>query len=168
MSDLNKKVKIMHRLNRLKLKAGIPIDDDRLGYIDPAAIKKAQAAINSQEGAYAGEVEEILVRLDSTWEDLKKEKNEKNVKRMVSELYNFANNVKDMADTFEYGLMGHFGESLREFCEKIDVSKDAHHVIVQAHIDVMWVAFKHNIKDEGGPQAGELKAMLTRAIEKHG
>lgn len=167
MSNFSEKIKIQHRLNRLKLKAGVAIDDERLGYIDPKAIKKAQASIDNQESSYAGEVEEVLVKLDSTWEDLKNEKDKKKTKVLISQLYNFANNVKDMAETFNYKLMGYFGQSLRDFCEKIDISNDAHHVIVQAHIDVMWVAFKHNIKDEGGPQAQELKSMLSQAIQKH-
>lgn len=166
MSNFSEKVKIRHRLNRLKLKAGAA-DDARSGFIDPLAIQKAQQAIDGQKENYAGEVEGLLVRLDSTWEDLKKEKDAKRVKKMMAELHNFANNIKDMAETFDYRLMSHFGESLRNFCEKINISNEAHHTIVQAHIDVMWIAFKHNIKDEGGPQGQELKAMLARAIEKH-
>lgn len=167
MSNYSEKVKKMHRLNRLKLKAGVGLDDNRLGYIDPAAINRAQNAINNQEDSYAGEVEEVLVKLDSTWEDIKSNKDEKKVKKLRSELFNYANNVKDMAETFNYQLMGAFGKSLRDFCEKLDVGNEAHLVIVQAHIDVMWIAFKHNIKDEGGSQAKELKGMLDRAIEKH-
>lgn len=167
MSNFSDKVKKMHRLNRLKLKAGVGIDDERLGYIDPSAIKRAQAAIDNQEEAYTTEVEEVLIKLDSTWEDLKKLKDPKKAKKLINELYNYANNVKDMAETFNYRLMGSFGESLRDFCERINVENEAHFVIGQAHVDVMWIAFKHNIKDEGGEQAKELKAMLTRAIEKH-
>lgn len=167
MSNFSDKVKIKHRLNRLKLKAGVAVDDERLGFIDPKAIKKAQASIDNQEDNYSSEVEEVLVKLDSTWTDLKAEGDEKKAKRLRTELYNYANNIKDMAETFKYKLMGSFGESLRDFCEKLDAKKEAHQVIVQAHIDVMWVAFKHNIKDEGGPQAKELKAMLAQAIQKH-
>ena len=157
----------MHRLNRLKLKAGVPLDDKRFGHIDPAAIKRAQAAIDVQEDSYTAEVEEVLVKLDSTWEDLKKEKDPKKAKKIIGKLYNYANNVKDMAETFDYKLMGSFGESLRDFCDKINIQNEAHFVIVQAHIDVMWIAFKHNIKDEGGQQAKELQTMLTQAISKH-
>lgn len=167
MSNFSKKVKIQHRLNKLKLKAGVAIDDERHGFIDPAALRKAQDAIDAKEEHYGEEVEEVLVKLDSVWEDLKKESDPKKAKELKSQLYNYANNVKDMAETFDYKLMGYFGQSLRDFCEKVDPAKEAHQVIVQAHIDVMWVAFKHNIKDEGGAQAKELKAMLAQAIEKH-
>ncbi len=167
MSNFSEKVRIQHRLNKLKLKAGVGLEDERLGYIDPSAIHKAQAAIDREEDNYAAEVEEVLVKLDSTWEDLKSEGQGTNTKKLTSELYNYANNVKDMAETFDYKLMRSFGESLRDFCEKIDIANEAHHIIVQAHIDVMWIAFKHNIKDEGGDQARELKAMLAAAIKKH-
>lgn len=168
MSSLSNKVKIFHRLNKLKLKAGVPLDDERHGFIDPKAIKKAQAAIDAKEDSYTEEVEAIIVRIDSTWEDIRAEKDDKKAKQLQSELYNYANNILDVADTFSYKLMKHFGKSLRDFCEKIDIKNKAHHVIVQAHIDVMWVAFQNNIKDEGGPQAAELKKIVAQAIEKHG
>ena len=167
MSNFSDKVKIQHRLNKLKLKAGIAIDDERHGHIDPKAIKKAQQAIDKGEESYSDEVEIVLVKLDSAWSDLKKQKDAAKIKTHKSELYNNANNVKDMAETFHYKLMQHFGESLRDFCEKLDVAKEEHHTIVQAHIDVMWIAFKNNIKDEGGAQGKELQKMLVTAIEKY-
>ena len=167
MSNYSDKIKIQHRLNKLKLKAGVAYDDERLGFIDPKAIQKAQASIDGQEEHYSSEVEEVLIKLDSTWEDLKNLKDQSKLKKKSSELYNFANNVKDMAETFKYKLMGNFGESLRDFCEKIDIDNEAHQIIVQAHIDVMWIAFKNNIKDEGGPEAKELQNVLAQAIEKY-
>ncbi|MCB9991559.1 MAG: hypothetical protein H6867_09330 [Rhodospirillales bacterium] len=167
MSNFSDKVKKLHRMNKLKLKAGVPMDDEKFGYIDPAAIKRAQASIDNKEDSYIREVEEVLVKLDSTWEDIKNNKDEKQNKKLITDLSNYANNIKDMAETFGYKLMGSFGESLRDFCEKIDVGNEAHFVIVQAHIDVMWIAFKHNIKDEGGPQAKDLEQMLGQAIAKY-
>ena len=166
-SKKSSKVKIFHRINKLKLKAGAAPSDKRAGFIDQRAIDKAQAAIDSKEDSYSSEIEAVIVRVDSSWEDLKNEKDIKKHKKLTSALYNYANNVKDIAETFKYELMGHFGKSLRDFCEKLDVSKDEHHVIVQAHIDVMWIAFQQNIKDHGGPVAEELKAIVAKAIEQH-
>lgn len=167
MSNFSEKVKVFHRLNRLKLKAGVDMTDSRQGFIDPLAIHKAQQAIESRKGDYAAEAESLLVQLDSTWEDMKRETDIKKIEKLSVDLHNFSNNIKDMAETFDYMLMGYFGKSLRDFCERLDILNKAHHTIVQAHIDVMNIAFKHDIKDEGGPQGRELKAMLAKAVEKY-
>lgn len=166
MSDTNKKVQVFKRINKLKLKAGIPLDSDEIGHIDPAAVKRAQALIDTEEENYAEEIEKVLVQLDSVWKDLKTA-DKKQFKKIVNQMYNYANNIMDLANTYNYRLMAYFGHSLRDFCEKIDVENEAHHIIVQAHIDVMWVAFENNIHDEGGKAAQELKAMVAKAIEKH-
>lgn len=166
-SPKSDKVTIFHRINKVKMKAGATAHDKRAGFIDPKAMKAAQAAIDDQEDSYSSEIEAVIMRVDSSWEDLKGEKDSKKQKKLKSELYNYANNVKDIAETFKYELMGHFGKSLRDFCEKLDVEKDEHKIIVQAHIDVMWIAFQQNIKDHGGPVAEELKAIVAKAIEQH-
>ncbi|MCB9996240.1 MAG: hypothetical protein H6869_07360 [Rhodospirillales bacterium] len=169
MSNSNKldKIKIWHRLNRLKLKAGASLDDDAPGYINPQAVRKAQAEIDDQEENYYREIEAILVRLDSTWDDIQGEQDEKKRKIMIRELLNYANNIKDIALTYKYELMGYFGDSLCRFCEKIDPTREAHRAIIQAHLDVIGVTFQTHIKDNIGQQAEELKGLLRKAIEQH-
>ncbi|MBI4030832.1 MAG: hypothetical protein HY370_04090, partial [Proteobacteria bacterium] len=162
----SKRVKIMHRINRLKKKAGVDTDDARLGFIDPKAVKRAQESIDVQAVRYSGEVETALKNLDDTWRKLKEEKDATTAAALSKQLYNYANNIKDMAETFGYSLMDHFGKSLRDFSKNLNVANKAHHVIVQAHIDVMWVAFNENIKDQGGVKAEELKLIVAKAIEK--
>ena len=163
----SKKVEFFHRINKLKLKAGADPDDTRQGFIDSKALKRAQNAIDEKEGEYTQELEEILVKLDSSWEDVKNAKDAKKAKKSINQLYNFANNIKDLADTFGYRLMDHFSKSLRDFCENLDPARDEHRIIVQAHIDVMWIVYRENIKDEGGPKAEELKLIVAKAIEKY-
>lgn len=162
----NKAVQIFHRLNKLKLKAGIPLDQDELGYIDPKALRRAQDAINQEVVHYSKEIEAVLVKLDSTWVDLRTAE-KLHYKRFLDQLYNYANNIKDLAETYNYDLMQHFGLSLRDFCERIDLERNQHHTIVQAHIDVMWVAFKEDI-GTGGTKADELKLVLAQAIDLYG
>ena len=167
MSELTKKVKIFHRLNKLKRKAGAESNDSKPGFIDPVAIEKAQGFIGDQESHYSEEVSKILDRLTNTWSELKIEKDDKRAQMQLSWLYNYANNIKDMAETYNYKLMDHFGKSLRDFCEYIDVRNSAHHVIVEAHINVMRIAYNENIKDHGNPKAEELKKIVGKAIEKY-
>ncbi|HEY8191281.1 MAG TPA: hypothetical protein VIG74_02560, partial [Alphaproteobacteria bacterium] len=101
------------------------------------------------------------------WNELKTEKDSRKAQTFLSWLYNYANNVNDMAETYGYGLMAHFGKSLRDFCEYIDVVNPAHHVIAQAHIDVMKIVYNENIRDHGNPKAEELKMIVAKAIEKY-
>lgn len=162
-----KKVKIFHRINKLKRKAGAESNDDRPGFIDPGALKKAQEYIRAQEEHYPEEVSRILSKLSNTWNELKVEKDDKRAQTQLSWLYNYANNVKDMSETYKYDLMEHFGKSLRDFCEYIDVRNKAHHVIVEAHINVMRIAYSENIKDKHTPKAEELKRIVAQAIEKY-
>lgn len=162
----NRKVEVFKRLNKLKLKAGIPLNEDIDGYINPADIKSAQARIDDKEQHYKKELEEILVFIDESWGDLKAA-DETNRKKHISKLHNYANNIKDLAETYNYDLMSHLGLSLRNFCEKIDPANKNHRVIVQAHIDVMWTAFDQNLKGEGGAIAQELKKVLEIAIRQN-
>ena len=160
------KIEIYKRLNKLKLKAGIPLDEDIDGYINASAIKKAQLKIDEKEQGYKSEIEEILIFINESWNDTVNSSDLQR-KKHLDRLYNYANNIKDLAETYNYHLMSHFGLSLRNFCEKIDVANKNHHVIVQAHIDVMWAAFEQNIKGDGGEIAQELKKMLEIAIKQN-
>lgn len=168
MTDKGKnKVQILHRINRLKLKAGAELSDKRAGFIDAGAIARAQDAIDSKEEEYGGELQEMLVKIDSVWTDMQTTKDEKKLKKLQDQMFNYANNVKDLAETYGYTLMKHFGQSMRDFCSKFDMNNEPHHIIMQAHIDVMNVAFEQGIKDDGGPAAKELMQIVVKAIEKH-
>jgi hypothetical protein len=143
------------------------VNDKRAGFIDAGAIARAQESIDSKEEEYGNELQEVLVKLDSVWSDIKATKDEKKLKKAQDQMFNYANNVKDLAETYDYTLMKHFGQSLRDFCSKFDVNKEPHHIIMQAHMDVMNVAFEQGIKDDGGPAAKELMMIVAKAIEKH-
>lgn len=165
--DVVSGVEVYHRVNRLKIKAGAASVEDGPGFIDPRAINRAQTIIEKRQALYMSEVEKVLVKLVTVWDDLKKTGAGEKSGTLIKKLSLCANNIKDLASTFDYELMQHFGFSLRSFTEKIDMKNKAHHIIVQAHIDVMWVVYKENIKDEGGPKAAELKKIVAVAIEKY-
>lgn len=166
-SDDDKKVEVFHRINRLKLKTGANIHDGP-GSIDMHAVKRAQGTLEKKQGLYTKVVEESLKNLDAAWKDFKAASDEEVRKSAMEKIYHTANHIKDLASTFGYELMQHFALSLRNFAERIDVNKKEHHVIVQAHQDVMWVVYHENIRDHGGPKAEELKQIVAKAIEKFG
>ena len=165
-NDNDDRVEIFHRVNRLKLKTGAGLNDGP-GFIDPHAVNRAQGIIQTKESLYPKIVEESLKKLESSWKNFKESANDDVRKTSMEQIYHTANHIKDLASTFNYELMQHFALSLRDFSERIDVSKKEHHIIVQAHNDVMWVVYHENIKDQGGPKAEELKLIVAKAIEKY-
>lgn len=160
------KIQVYKRLNKLKLKAGLGLDDNKVGVIDRNAIYRSQNIIDQKEAEYSLTVKEILEKLTAVWEELKDSGGEQR-ESIIDQIYNYSNNIKDLTATYRHDLMHHFSLSLRNFCEKIDVNKEEHHIIVDAHIDVMWITFKEKLRTEAGPKAEELKEIVAKAIEKY-
>ncbi len=164
-SEENNKIEVYHRLNKLKQKTGFGLNDDKVGRIDPKSITRAQNHIDGQEQEYGLIVKEILEDLAATWKELQTCE-EAYRDDLIDQIYNYSNNLKDLSSTYNHDLMQHFSLSLRNFCEKIDIHKDAHKVIVQAHLDVMWITLNENLKGESSPKAEELKKIVGQAIQK--
>lgn len=163
----NQDVEVFHRVNRLKMKAGLAHNDpSAVLKIDPAAIDRAEKAIEKRQEIYPTEIKKVLNAINSNWK-VALSGNKDALPKAMENIYHKANQVKDLASMFDYGLMQHFGLSLREFVEKIDMKKGAHRTIVQAHIDVMWVVYNEDLHGDGGPRAQELKALVTKAITKY-
>ncbi len=161
-------VEMFKRVNRLKLKAGGGLNDGP-GKIDSSSIDRANSVVQNMASLYPREIKNVLSALDKQWNEIKDlpEGHEKRPK-LAEKISNTANQIKDLAGTFGYTLMEYFGESLRDYILDTDLTKKQHFVIVQAHIDVMGVAFREGLKDDdGGPIAEELKKMVNAAIEKY-
>lgn len=164
----DKEVEVFKRVNRLKLKAGGGLNDGP-GQIDKSAVERANSVVQTMASLYPREIKNVLAALDKQWGEIKglPEGHEKRPK-LAEKISNTANQIKDLAGTFGYTLMEYFGESLRDYILATDLTKKQHFTIVQAHIDVMTVAFREGLKDDdGGPVAEELKKMVHAAIEKY-
>ena len=155
-------VKMFHRVNKLKMKAGGD-SEAGAGFIDKASIRRAQAAIDDKNDSYGDEIQTMLTDMEGIWKAVLADNDED----MCTALYHKANHIKDLAETYNYELMHYFGKSLREFIEKLDVNKKPHQIIVRAHIDVMWVVYDEKIKENDDEKAQELKEIVIKAIEKH-
>lgn len=166
MSNSNKDVEIFYRVNKLRLKAGIGLNEEVEGVVDPEGIKKAQGIINEREQEYPVEVSSLLADLEQNWQALKKG-DEAERARIIKIIHNSANQIKDLTATYHHNLMHYFALSLRDFCESININKTEHHTIVQAHLDVMNVTFDKKLKATDTDAAKELKKMLRVAIEKY-
>lgn len=160
-------VEIVHRVNRLKQKVHESPAEQEDGYVDSSIIRKAQAVIDNSHEKYTLEAKASLEEIVAAWAALKSGES-KDTRKDIDHLCRLSNRIKDMASTYGYDLMSYFGESLRDFCEKLDVTNQPHCVIVQAHIDVMWIAFNEKLKGERGQKAEELKMIVNKAIDKFG
>jgi hypothetical protein len=161
-----KEVEVFHRINRLKIKAGGEAHDGALGQIDPAAIEKANSVITQAAEMYPMQIRNVLKLLNKAWDETK-DKTAEERKDKAERISNLANNVKDLALQFGFEIMGYFGGSLRDYIMRSDLTQPEHVIIVQAHIDVMDVAYREGLKDEESPMAEELKQVIAKAIDKY-
>lgn len=161
------KIEIFERINRLKMKAGGNPLDDVDGRIDPDAIDRANTVILKASKMYPMQIRKSLERLNTLW-DKTKELPPELRKSNAEKLANTTNHIKDLAAQFNYDLMDYFGTSLRDYLLAVDLLKEEHIVIVQAHIDVMDIAYSENLKADETPLAAELQKVLAEAIEEHG
>lgn len=166
MSKSDQDIEIFHRVNKLKSKAGVPESGGAVGVISSEKINKAQGIINQKELEYPVEVQEILKKLQSNWQAYLKADDEGR-KDFLEKIYNYSNNIKDLTSMYKHDLMSHFSLSLRDFCEKIDINKKEHQIIVQAHIDVMLVTFQEQLRSDKTEKAEELKNIVGVAIKKY-
>lgn len=159
-------VEVFNRINTLKLKAGAGLQEAP-GTLDPEKITNANTVVESMASLYPQEINNMLEALSKDWAEAKALKDDAEKAKSAEKISHLANQIKDLASTFGYHLMEYFGRSLRDYILHIDLTEEAHFVIVQAHIDVMWVAYRENLKDDdGGDAAEELKRVVKRAIEK--
>lgn len=166
VSDHAPQVEIFHRVNKLKQKTGASPDAPG-GYIDDRAVEQAQQVVKAMEKDYKAEVLRVLQDMDEAWQCIQNAVTPDETATGHQDLYHSANHIKDLAAMYGYDLMQHFARSLRDFAEKIDVDKPKHRVIVQAHVDVMWMTYNKDIKGQGGAAADELKEIVAQAIEQN-
>lgn len=165
MSDEKPKVEVYNRINRLKIKAGGSAKGGP-GKLDPNAIDRANAVIQKMSDLYPTEIKKSLDELTKLWEQTKIisfDARRDNAKKIS----NIANQIKDLASTFGFDLMEYFGESLRDYILDVDLSQKEQIIIVQAHVDVMQVAYSQNLKSQQHPLAEELKKTVAAAIAKY-
>ncbi len=165
MSDEKPKVEIYNRINRLKIKAGGSAKGGP-GKLDPNAVDRANAVIQKMSERYPAEIKKSLAALDSLWDTTKVMSFDARGDN-AREISNIANQIKDLAGTFGFDLMEYFGESLRDYILDIDLSQKEQIIIVQAHVDVMQVAYNQNLKSQEHPLADELKKTVAAAIAKY-
>ncbi|WP_435641146.1 hypothetical protein [Micavibrio aeruginosavorus] len=165
MSDDTSKIEIYKRANKLKVKAG---GDPKggPGRFDATAVNRANIVIQKMSDMYPNEIKKSLEELDRLWGETKQMDSGARADHAAL-MSNTANKIKDLAGTFGYELMSYFGTSLRDYILDTDLSQPEQATIVQAHVDVMQVAYRENLKGMKHPLADELKRVVAEAIAKY-
>ena len=167
MKNRNSDVEIIHRINKLKKKAGLSLTYGKKGIVDHDAVKRAQQVIDDKETEYPPTVKELIDQISALWKSVKDMPAEDEQKQALETLYHLSNNIKDITDTYGHNLMHHFSLSLRDFCEIVALEKPEHNIIVEAHLNVMLITYEERLKSDETAQAEELKNIVQIAIEKY-
>lgn len=164
-------VVIINRKNRLKEKVVKDTANASMGAkgtLDKEAIKRAQKVIDDGQDSYKQELKDNLQNLVICWTNIKNlDKDDPEIISSKKDFHRLANHIADVAGTFGFDLMAYFGKSLRDFNDNLRVDDKNHLIIVQAHIDVMLVAFQQNLKSADTPEAKELIKTVSQAIQKY-
>ncbi|MFP4313428.1 MAG: hypothetical protein ACLFR0_03780 [Alphaproteobacteria bacterium] len=164
-------VVIINRKNRLKEKVVKDTANASMsakGTLDKEAIKRAQKVIDDGQDSYKQELKDNLQNLVICWTNIKNlDKDDPEIISSKKDFHRLANHIADVAGTFGFDLMAYFGKSLRDFNDNLRVDDKNHLIIVQAHIDVMLVAFQQNLKSADTPEAKELIKTVSQAIQKY-
>lgn len=155
--------------NRLRDKLAIEQRGEHVeGQIDPAAIEEADEIIARR---CAEECQENMVaqmeQLKSLWDEMKDMPDSGARDELAQQVVTTAHEVKDIGAMCDYPLAAHFGESLRDFVSHTDLKLAAQRVIIQAHVDVLNIAIKENLRETDSPAAEELKRMLKVAVDQY-
>lgn len=167
MSKSEDTIQYFHRVNRLRAKAGGDPNDPREGALGDGMVEKADGLINDFCKECTTLVTKLLDHLGQKWKAMADMEKSAARDKLAKEIFTLAHEVKDVAGMCGYTLMSDFGESLRDYITETSLDQGAQRIIVQAHIDAMNAALRHDIREDGGPAAEELKALVKRAIEKY-
>jgi chemotaxis protein histidine kinase CheA len=152
--------------NRLKIKVAGSAEAAP-GMIPEDAIRQADEFIEKMCEECPKFINQAVDRLVETWGQMKDMEPSAERQELADHVFSQAHEVKDIGGMCGYVLVSEFGESLRDYIRETELSLDAQRVIVQAHVDVMKIAAKELIKDDGGPLAKELKESLKEAIARY-
>ena len=161
-------IEIIKLPNALKKKMGIKVSESTdSGRIDSDAIAEADRLIDDLCKDCTNSIDQFLKVLVKNWADVQDAAQGEERDLLSQELFIQAHEIKDIAAMCGFALISDFAESLRDYIDETELSVEAQRVIIQAHIDAIAVAHKKGLKEDGGPAADELKALIKVAIDKY-
>lgn len=159
MSDQNTG-QVIHVPNTLRLKLG----GGRFGALDPAAIAKAEAALNSLSGNFAQWLNDEITKLEAARQMIRAEGA---TAENMEALYLRTHDLKGLGTTYGFPLITRIAASLCVLTDDVDKRIRAPMTLVDAHIDAIRAAVRDDIRTEDHPVgrslAEELEARVAEA-----
>ena len=146
--------------NALKLKVG-----GRFGAIDPAAIAKAEDALQGLSSNFAQWLSDEVAKLDASRQRVKAEGI--SVENMET-LYLRAHDLKGLGTTYGFPLITRIGGSLCKLIDDKDKRLEAPLALIDAHIAAIKAAVRDGIKADDHPIGRVLIQELERKVTEFG
>jgi len=146
--------------NTLRLKVG----GSRFGGIDPAALAKAEAALQSLSGQFDEWLNDELVKLDAARAEIQANGY---TPASAETLYLRAHDMKGLGGTYGYPLITRVAASLCKLTDEEAVRMKAPLYLIDAHIDAIKAIVRDQIRAEDHPVGTALAAELERKVGEH-
>jgi chemotaxis protein histidine kinase CheA len=145
--------------NILKAKVGSAV-----GGIDMAAVKRAEAAMETMKSEFGDWLAEDVSRLGSCRDQLAKAP----TSATRADLFRVAHDLKGQAETYEYPMISRIAASLTKLLEETKASRETPLGLIDAHVSAIRVVFRDKIKATSDPIAialsEELEARVNEAL----
>ncbi|MBV9990080.1 MAG: Hpt domain-containing protein [Alphaproteobacteria bacterium] len=143
--------------NMLKAKVG-----GSIGGLDMAAIKRAEAAVETLKSDFAGWVGDDVERLSACRDRFAKKQDA----AARDDLFRAGHDIKGQATTFEFPLVARVASSLCKLMDAVTAPGDVPLHLVDAHVSAIRIIFRDGIKDSSNRMAIELAEELeARVVE---
>lgn len=149
-------VQVIPASNALREKVG-----GRFGAIDPAAIAKAEAALQSLSGNFAQWLNDEVVKLDGARLRIKVEGQSAETMEF---LYLRCHDLKGLGTTYGFPLVTRFSASLCKLIDDKEKRITAPMNLIDAHIDAIKAAVRNDIKTDEHPIGRALIAELEKTV----
>ena len=149
-------VQVIPASNALREKVG-----GRFGAIDPAAIAKAEAALQSLSGNFAQWLNDEVVKLDGARLRIKTEGQSTETMEF---LYLRCHDLKGLGTTYGFPLVTQFSASLCKLIDDKEKRTNAPMNLIEAHIDAIKAAVRNEIKTDEHPVGRALIAELEKTV----
>lgn len=159
------KVRLYRFRNALKEKVGyVGGAPGEVVRIDPAALEKANAALDQMKEDYPDWVQKHIEELRLSHARCVDTPNDRT--KHYSRMREIAHDMKGQGGTFGYPLITTFATSLYEFVGTRAGTTDNHIEVIKSHIDSMAAVIKDRVKGGGGEIGQALTKGLHEAIER--
>jgi hypothetical protein len=151
-----KPVELITPPNSLRAKIGGP-----LPALDKSAIARAEAALDSLSDKFEGWIEEELTRLLEAWAAYEKEPGSP---AALSELHRRSHDLKGLAPTYGYHLVGRICGSLSKLTGEEHAALKAPLPLLKAHVDATKAGVVGKIKGADHPVGLALARELEQRV----